>query len=481
MRHDLFSIRRTFPLLLLLLIFALTAREIMDPDFWWHLRTGQYIVQSHTIPRVDIFSSTFAGKPWLTHEWLSEVFMYSLYRAGGWTALILAFSLIITSAFFFAYLRCAGKPFIAASSVAFAALASFPNWGVRPQMITLLLVSIFLWVLDDHAVLGTRCLWWLVPLMALWVNIHAGFSLGICMIFFFLVATALEAVPARNRSSETMRRLSTLVYVFVACIAVIPLNPNGAKLYLYPLETLHSSAMRTYLSEWQSPDFHNSAFTPFAALLLITFAVLAVSPKRVRISSLVLLSGASYAALQSVRHIPLFAIIAAPILAEHLAELPLWARVNEKFESSSPALNTMGVVTLILVGSIGVLRISRVLANQSAWERTEFPAAAVEFLQTQRPPGPIYNPYHWGGYLIWKAYPAYPVFIDGRADVYGDAFVLQYFQAARGHINALKQLDHYAIKTAIAETKTPLAALLRNDPHWTAVFQNNQAVIFVRN
>jgi hypothetical protein len=126
------SIKRTFPVLLLFLIFALTAREIMDPDFWWHLRTGQFIVQNHAIPHADIFSSTFAGKPWLTHEWLSEVFMYGLYRAGGFGGVILAFSAIVTGAFFFTYLRCAGQPFIAGSSVLFAAVASFPNWGVRP-------------------------------------------------------------------------------------------------------------------------------------------------------------------------------------------------------------------------------------------------------------------------------------------------------------------------------------------------------------
>ena len=99
------NLRQVFFLILILGLFLMTLRPIADPDFWWHLRTGQLIVQTHTIPHFDPFSFTNNGKPWVAHEWLSEVFMYSLYRIGGYGLLIFVFSIVICGAFILAYLR----------------------------------------------------------------------------------------------------------------------------------------------------------------------------------------------------------------------------------------------------------------------------------------------------------------------------------------------------------------------------------------
>lgn len=474
------SIKRIVPLLLFTLLFAISVREIMDPDFWWHLRTGQYIVQGHLVPHVDIFSSTNSGRPWVAHEWLSDVLIYALYRASGLAGLILFFSAVVTGAFAVTYLRCAGKPFNATAAVALAALASFANWGVRPQMLTLLLASVFLWILEDHASSGSARVWLLVPMTALWVNLHAAFLLGPALVLFFAAAAAMDAIWENGWAEETRNKAVTLLCVFAACLAVVPLNPNGIRMYAYPFSTLGSTALRSYVREWQSPDFHNSTFLPLAFLLLITLAVLARSAKRVRPSSLLLFMATAYLALQSVRHIPLFAIVAAPLLAEHLPETALFTRFLGNEGIQRPGLTAARLVLMTAVFVVCGWRVSRVIANEAAWERIEFPVSAAEFILSHRPPGPIYNPYEWGGYLIWRLYPEYGVYIDGRNDTYGDTFVSEYFQAARGHTNVLKQLDHYAIRTAVTDPQTPLATLLRNDPHWTAVFQDDQAVVFTR-
>ncbi|MGH9602984.1 MAG: hypothetical protein ACRD24_11420, partial [Terriglobales bacterium] len=145
-----FSTHKLFSALVLVSLFALTARPILVPDFWWHLRTGQYMVETGGIPRSDPFAYTSAGKEWVTHEWGSEVLMYWIYQAEGWGGLILVFSIVITASFVIVYRRCPGKPFVAGLALLLGALSTAPVWGVQPQMITMLLFSIFLLLLERY-------------------------------------------------------------------------------------------------------------------------------------------------------------------------------------------------------------------------------------------------------------------------------------------------------------------------------------------
>ncbi|TSA47964.1 MAG: hypothetical protein D4R46_00320, partial [Chloroflexi bacterium] len=140
------TIRQVFFILLFLGLFLMTLRPIADPDFWWHLRTGQLIVQTHAIPHTDPFSFTNSGKPWVAHEWLSELLMYVLYRLGSYGLLIFVFSLIITGAFLLAYLRSPQEslPYVAGFTLLLGAIATAPTWGARPQMISLFISSLFL-------------------------------------------------------------------------------------------------------------------------------------------------------------------------------------------------------------------------------------------------------------------------------------------------------------------------------------------------
>ncbi len=179
------TFRHIFPLAFFLMIFALAVRQsaFIDPDLWWHLQTGQDIVASRAIPQTDIYSFTKAGSEWVTHEWLSEVVIYATYRISGWAGLLFVFSGFITAAFYLVYRRCTGKPYIAAFAILLAVAASSPLFGVRPQMITLLLASTFIALLTDYSNDGkSRRLYWMVPLMLLWVNLHAGFALGLGLI-----------------------------------------------------------------------------------------------------------------------------------------------------------------------------------------------------------------------------------------------------------------------------------------------------------
>jgi len=467
--------RRLFIAILFLALFVMATREIGDPDFWWHLSTGKYIVETQTIPHVDVFSFTNAGRPWVTHEWLAEILIYALYALGSFPLLILVFPLLITLSFVFVYARSPGKPYVAAFAVILAALATAPTWGVRPQMLSLLLTSTFLWILDRK----DRSIWLLPPLMLLWVNLHSGYALGIAIVGVYVFDQIITGFKVQGSKFS-------LLFVLVLCIIAVLFNPNGATMYIYPFETLVSPTMQAYIQEWFSPDFHLIEFQPFAWLLLATLAAIALSGKRTSLTQTILLVGFGYAALRSARHIPLFAIIAAPILAEHvwhIIESRGWAKgvpTNTPTTRMTTIVNWLLLTMMILAGFV---RIAIVISNQNATERAKFPAAAVDFIQSQQIQGGIYNTYAWGGYLIWRfvEHPPARVFIDGRADVYGDMFIENvYLKTYRGGTDWREPLERYNVRVVLIEPEAPLAAQLARDAVWKPVYVDKQAVVYVR-
>ena len=470
--------RRLFTAIFFLALFAMATREISDPDFWWHLRTGQFIVETQTIPHADIFSHTNAGQTWVTHEWLSEIFIYAIFALGSFPALIALFAAFITLAFALTYVRMPGKPYVAAFVLLLATMATAPTWGVRPQMFSMLLTSVFLLILERR-----RAMWLLVPLMILWVNLHSGYALGIVIlaVYFFddLVKFLARQLP-KHPSTQPPKQLAL---IFVLTIFAVLLNPNGATMFVYPFETLTSRAMQAYIQEWFSPDFHLVEFQPFALLLIATLAGTAFVGKRVSLAQTILLAGFTFAALRSSRNIPMFALVAAPILAEqawHWLESHNWTHTLEATRAR-PTL-TMAIlnwVVLVLIVAGVALRFATVAINQTTVERAKFPADAVAFLQKQKSSGAMFNAYGWGGYLIWKLYPAQRVFIDGRADVYGDAFIENMFlKAYRGGADWREPLNRYDVRVVLVEPDAPIAAQLARDGTWQKTYADKQAVVF---
>ncbi|MCJ7620995.1 MAG: hypothetical protein MUP64_12330, partial [Anaerolineae bacterium] len=257
------STARLMTLVLLLCLFVMAVRPIVDPDFWWHLRTGQYIWETGTIPRQDIFSYTLHGQPWITHEWLSEVILYAIYAIFGQAGLILVFAGMITAAFALSYLQCNGRPYLASFVVVLAAIASAVTWGVRPQMLSLLLSAVFLYILHLYRRGNSKYLWLLPPLMVLWANLHGSFFLGLVYLAAHILGATLENVFARRQeAAHTWKDIRHLAAVTLVTTAAPVLNPNGIRLLVYPFGTLGSPAMQQYIMEWFSPDFHLAQFQP---------------------------------------------------------------------------------------------------------------------------------------------------------------------------------------------------------------------------
>jgi hypothetical protein len=225
-------------------------------------------------------------------------------------------------------------------------------------------------------------------------------------------------------------------------------------------------------------------FKPFLALFLLTFAAVAASGTRHRASQLLMLLGTAFAALTSSRHIPLFVLVATPVVAQGLADW-LRARGGTLFAISgqSPARGKLAFYALMLVALAGfvAVRFRDVIKSQPKLEAKYFPVGATNFLAAQHPAAPIFNYYDWGGYFIWKLYPGYLVFIDGRADLYGDELMDQFARTASGQKNWQEALEKYAIRTIVIPPHTGLAGILRYDSRWTKIFEDSQAVVYIRN
>jgi len=474
------SAKRVFLAVLFLGLFAMTARNVTDPDVWWHLKTGQYIAEHRSVPHTDPFSYTRAGEPWVAHEWLTELFLYELQRAAGWGGLIVVFSAILCGALFLLYLRCGPYPYVAGVATLYAAWATIPVWGVRPQVLSLLLTSLWLLILE-RSERNPRLLWWTLPLTLLWVNLHAGFALGLTLSALFLAGEWLEGLLGRAQPSAP--RLRTAAFILLLDLLIVPLNPNGLRLFSYPIETLRSAAMQNYIVEWASPNFHHAEYWPLLLMVLVTFAALGWSRIQIRPRDLLLLMVSLYAGLASIRMMPLFVLIAVPLTCQRLAEWPVSpARRLRPGPASSFVLN--GVIVVAMAAFTG-FHIAQVIRRQPQAEMQRFPIRAVAFLQNHSSIAAtdvqngirIFNHYDWGGYLIWKLYPSTPVFVDGRADLYGGQ-LLDQFAGTYQLKGAWEQtLQRWHINTVLVPPDSALAIGLKGSPGWTVSYEDSQALV----
>jgi hypothetical protein len=484
-----FSGARFFGLILFFGLLAMTARNAVDPDLWWHLRTGQWIVDTGHVPHSDPFSFTRAGHAWVAHEWLSEVVFYELWKHGGAAALIVFSALVTTAGFMLLYLRCPGTRYWAAAATALGALVAAPSWGVRPQMFTFTLASLLLWLLDRGEV-RPRLLFWIPPLFLLWVNLHGGFALGPALVIAYGIGVMLETAFGNTPWHEARPILLRVLLLVVACFLLVPLNPSGAQLYRYPFDTLRSAWMRSFIVEWHSPDFHQGLYRPLFLLWLLLLTTLASSRSRsespLKIRGLAPLSLAGFAALDAVRHIPIFVLLAIPVIA---AALP----VAGSFESHIPNSGRCGArnfsrlravfnaTVIVLMAVFAAAEWVSLARNQKVKEAQLFPQAAIAFLQAGDYPRDLFVYYDWGGYAIWKLYPAHRVFVDGRADLYGDELLSQAMNTLLDLRTGWREvLDRWKIEALLVPPSCALAQALLLDPHWRAEFDDSKATILFK-
>lgn len=478
------TIRHLFIILLVLGLFILTLYPIVDPDFWWHLRTGQFIVQSHSVPHMDPFSYNNSGKPWIAQEWLSEVIMYGLYILGGYGMLILVFSLIIIGAFLISYLRCPqnSRPYVAGFTLLLGAFATWPTWGVRPQMISLLFTSLYIFLLDRYqASFNPKYVIPLPLIMLVWVNLHAGYLLGLVVICIFFGGSLIELLTSRLQniyrpSKLAFKPILILSGSFGASVLATLANPNGYHILVYPFQSLSSQATQQFIQEWLSPDFHQFIWQPLAWFILAIIAAGMLGKKSFSPTKILLTLVFGYAALRSMRYVPLFIIATIPILAEQIGLF-----MPNNFEKKPTSWIMKWISPIVVVGYLlvaGLLFISTVQRQPKA-EAAAFPEAAVDWIAINQPEGNIFNSYAWGGYIIWRLYPKYKVYIDGRAfDVYGDDLLFSFMNVYRAFPGWEQTLDSHNVRLVLVEPGSGISRALINSFNWKILYEDHISIVF---
>lgn len=484
----LLNTRSLFVLLYGIALFVIAVRPTLDPDMWWHLRTGEYIVQ-HGIPRQDIFSYTVTEHAWVTHEWLSQAFMWLLYEAGGFSALILIFALVIATSFWLVYASSAGRPFLAAFAGLLAAFAAAPTWGARPQMFNILLLSLFVYLIEAvrRGRVSTRVFWLLPVLTVVWANLHSGYLAGVALLAGYAVGDMAETVwsrqlPETGQSYARVRPIRGLALAAAGSLAAAALNPNGFALWVYPFETLSSPAMQQFIQEWHPPELRLYIFWPFAGLLLLGVLAWAYG-SRPEVTDVALFLGAGAAGLISARNIPLFAVVAAPIVSR--AVWRVWTnwrggevRDDRRARPPRPAQLVLNSILLGIVVLAGALWTAQTIAGNDEAIAARYPVEAVDFLEAEGlEDAHGFNDYGWGGYLIWRGFP---VFVDGRADVYGDDFLFFYQKAAQVQSDWREPLEQYDVAYVLVGRQARLATMLSEVEGWREVYGDEMARVFIR-
>jgi hypothetical protein len=491
------TLERLLAALVFIAVFTMAVRVPADSDTWWHLASGRYIVDNARIPVADPFSLTRLGAPWIDHGWLAQVLLYGLYALSSWVGLALGVAVLVTLAWWLVYRQSEGNPYVRAFAVVGGAITSSVIWAARPQLVSFLLAALVAYLLDRHKRHDGRLLPWLPLVMLAWANVHGGYAIAFILMLCYLVGETLNRLTGRGGDVVlSNRRLLHLAVVTGLCFVAVGVNPHTWQMWLYPFRTVGIGVLRDFIQEWQSPDFHQVWQQPFIGLLLITVVALARAGRRADFTDLVLLVVWCTSTLLAGRNMAIFALISCPILVRYgtLAlqdQLETWrtmGRVGEWLaEATRPLagrrllgmLNWLLLVVVVLAALVKIYLPLRPAAVDKAVRET-MPVDAVAAIRAQRPAGPMFNSYNWGGYLIFTLWPEYPVFVDGRTDLYDEAFLRAYLRMYTAADGWQEQLAGYDVRLVIVEADSVLARFLRHDPTWDETFRDELASVFTR-
>ena len=459
---------------------------IRDPDFWWHLRSGQLILQQGGLIHTDPFTYTAAGHAWTMHEWLTEVVFAGLYSAGGLALIVAVLSVVTWLGVLCIHQRARmdrPSPFVLGAGIILAVIAGYPIWGPRAQMITFALACLTLLLAERHLRRGGRTSLLLLPMFLVWSNLHSGFLVGLAFIALIVVAELVAAL-LKLEDRAPAQRVRSLALLLAGCVLVSAINLNGPGIILYPFGTLGSAAQQSLILEWHSPDFHDWSVRLYGVMLL-TLAGLVVANRSIRLRDAALVVATIVLSLQSVRHIALFVAAATPVWINQADIAVRRLRVRPRRARPLPPapmrVLSWGLLTALLVAVYAGSRLAPAMATRtdSLLYAQDFPVCAARWLASDPQPLRIFNQYGEGGYLAW-ALSAHGdrVYIFGDAALMGDDLLYSY-----GDVESVTPRWDTIIRNAgtdvvLFDTNTPLANVMAHASDWTMVYHDPHNVAF---
>lgn len=473
-------------LLILLVLYAIPSiviiGPVIDPDIWWHLRTGEWIVQHGTVPTHDPFSLVGQTQHWVAYSWLFEVLTYGLYKGLGlWGIVLYRVAMVFSVVAAIHHFVAKREPrFIIATGLVGVSLLPIANlMSERPWLFTVLFFTITLDVILDLRAGRNRRTIWLLPLVyALWANLHIQFIHGLFILVLACVSPLVDRFFGLGKAAERdardrSRTWRYLVVLALACLLATLLNPYHWRLYAVVVQYATQLGAYNYVMEHLGMDFRE----PWNwALLALTLSATFALGRRPTVSSfdVLLLLAAAYFSFHSRRDLWFMVLTALGILTTS----PPWDSLQmEKFKVSwrQAAILVVGIVVMLV--AIGWWK--GIFAGRLGRSVSEtFPVDAVSFVERKGYPGPLFNDFDWGGYLIWGI-PRLKVAMDGRTNLYGDERLSRSMQTWQGQYGWDSDPDLNAAGVVIAHSKEALTSLLRRDPHFELVYEDQLAVVFV--
>ncbi len=463
------ALRGLFPALagLLAMLVALSPKVLNDGDSWWHVAAGRMMIARRAVLTTDPFSWTVHGRPWFTHEWLSEVLLGGAFNLAGWSGVVL---LTAAAAGLTAWLLArevgrwlSGLPQIALAT--FGMLLWSGSLLARPHMLALPILAAWTAELVRARAEDRAPRWLFLPLMTLWANLHGSFFFGLALIGPFALEALLAALPAK-RMAVVLRWGG----FGLAATALAALTPHGVQTLIFPLGLIHMTSLAN-IGEWAASDF--STVGPLEIALLTGLFVAFTRPVRMPLVRAGLLALLIHLALQHVRYDQMLGIVGALILAQPLAHA----------YGQTPPPDGRKPATAPILGLVAATLAIAIVAARLFWPVTLHdgptrPISAVAAVPPAIAATPVLNDYSFGGYLIGQHIP---VFIDGRADMYGDAFLQAYAKLLTSDRAALaKTLDEHHIGWTILIPGSPIARAMDETPGWRRFRTDRWAAVYVR-
>lgn len=451
--------------------------RLADPDLWWHLRTGRLIVE-HGLPGSDVYSFTVHGRPWVTQEWVPEVTLHSLRQSMGLYGILVYRALLVFVLYLIVarlFVRRMGSGVGTWGLLALTAYAGSANWTERPNLISFVLFALTLSLLEGR----DRRVWWFLPVAAVWANMHGMVLVGIGLVGLAAATERLKVLLRWPGSDPTHAK--RLGLVCAAGVAASLANPAGPQLLVHAFRLI--GTVRGLVTEWASPDFHEPTAIVFLVLLLLTVAVLALSPERPDPMDVALALAFTVLALQAVRLLAVSAVVLGVVCARYvrgaLATIPRRkAPTRPVGAPASAALGSFGLaITLAAFAALLASGLPR-SGELDRDVRERFPVAAIDALN--KPGVCLFVSDFWSGIVIDRAWPNVHVFMDLRQDVYGREHTRLYQRTHAAHPTWRVTLDRAGVTHVLVRRSAPIAQVLAVDAEWRLAHSDARSVTYER-
>lgn len=466
------------------LFVRLCLSSIMPNDFWWHVRTGQLILQNRAIPTVDLFSYTQAGAPWINQAWLMQVAMALLMAWGGVPLVIFAHALVISAGYTLILRACAPHYGVRTSvwATAVGIAVGLQNWAVRPQTFSFLAFGLLIFLIEAHRHGQRRALWWAAPLFALWVNAHGVFVFGLAALGLYVVGNLWDALWAKEWQTRRGQLLELCAQGLLA-VAVLTINPQGPLgIVSYVLGFFQSKATVEYNLEFAPLSIRSADGIAFAVAILILIVARLNSTTRLTSAQTLILLAFVAMTLYSRRSAAWFGMVQIPMLA---ALLRGWWRAPWALLPGKPALTAtiLGLLCLFMVAMLPWWRpqIPQLIGSRPLLSPAT-PVAATTYLCEKFAPGTRgYQAIGFASYME-AACPDLPVFMDARFELYPTEQWEQYIDLHNGRYNWATIAGEYGMDYLFVdpEDQPRLVEAAGASPAWAEIYRDDSAIIFQR-